>query len=220
MSVQHICDTVQSYRPHIALWLMLYGMGIGLYQWLIATSYDEFLVDSIIYVPPITTPLGIAYLIGFTQLSAYMAVDTVGNWLSSKPRTEIYVHHGVCGVGLISSFLVGLTWTPLFTFGTLECITVCRFIDDVKHELLFCWARILCTILVRTPVSIGIIVWVWAYAESAGFDFTTPFVWLYIVWGAIGASVLPFDCYLMTFYVKRLLAIRRKRRKLYGEHNL
>jgi len=211
--IRPICEFAQSHRPHIALWLMMYGMGLGMYQWFAATTYDELLYDSIVHVPTMKTPMGLIHLMGFAQLSAYMAVDTVGNWLSPKPRAEIYIHHGVCGVGLISSFVLGLTWPPLFFFGTLECITVCRFIDDTKQELLFCWARIFCTLFIRVPIVVGVAYWAYTYIELCNFNMSSPMVRLHCVWGIIGASVFPFDCYLMTFYVKRLMAIRRKRVK-------
>jgi hypothetical protein len=209
MFVHNICDFVSTHRPHIALWLMLYGIGMCVNKFVSNDSFDTIVYGSGVHPPPSTSITHILYFIGYTQLSAYMLVDTVGNWLSPRPRAEIYIHHGVCGLGLLASFVNGLTWPPLTIFGILEIITVCRFIDDTTHEPLFCWMRILTTLFMRVPVS-GVGAYL-AYQKCVlhSFSIDNPMVRLYFVWGIICAAVLPFDCYLMTLYVKRL----RKKRK-------
>jgi hypothetical protein len=211
--IYDLCTFVSTHRPHIALWVMLYGIGTCVYNYHKTPCINTLMFDDVSMLPPPNHSLAHAlYLVGFTQLSTYMAVDTIGNWLSPNPRLEIYVHHGVCGAGLLTSFMYGMTWPPLTTFGMLEIITVCRFVDDTKYERFFCWMRILCTIFVRLPVSLFGSYWgLYVYPITKSYDTNHPIVRLYMVWGLICLAVVPFDCYLMTFYVKRL---RRSKKKI------
>jgi hypothetical protein len=190
-----IIETVQQNRQYIALYFMLYG---------ITALARMFLLDDNIWILSNQPPTEVEYwfrFIGYIQLSAYMIVDTIGNYRATNPRVEVYAHHLVCGTGLVSSLASnGRIGAPLAVFGILECITVCRFIRD---EITFAWSRIIVTILMRVPTCI---VSIWYCNRLASYRPTDEYMLFEImVWRAIVTSVLPFDGYLMTLYVKRLL---------------
>lgn len=174
-------------RASAALYFLLFGLFIGF-------SLDN---DTLMHLRDDMHTHRRLCTIGYAQLLVWLVLDTRDNYMSQNPRITLYLHHAVCTVALCVSLACTAPPLPLYIFGVLETVTVCRFAVAVSQKL-FVMLRILTTCCVRIPMCIRGLWYAMRVLQLYDVEgsSTECFTWMTVL-----LLVILFDLYCVSRYV-------------------